>query len=84
MATGAAGSHRDIGVVLGRQPVGKTTLVTTGAVGRCRDVVARFTSGCGAVVATGAVGGCGEAAVVHFRTAPGGGGSVAALTIGGR
>jgi len=81
MAIGATSDRRHIGVELGRGPAGEG-LVTRHAVGRGRDVIARF--GCSAAaadVATGAVGGDGERAVVHLRPAPGAVGFVAALAL---
>ena len=53
MATGAAGNHRHIGMVPGRQPAAVSTLVAGGAAGCGRDVVGGLAGGCYAVVACG-------------------------------
>ena len=79
MAVGTACDDRHIRVELGRGPAGEG-LVTRHAVGRGRDVIARF--GCSAAaagVATGTVGRRRKRAVIDLGAAPCRGALVAVL-----
>jgi hypothetical protein len=69
-------------VELGRQPVGVTRRVASGAIGRCANVILRFTRSRLAVVASAAIGGGCERAVVNLGARPGGGRLMAGLTDG--
>ena len=82
MTTRAIAGHRHIDVKLGRQPVRIRRLVTSCAVGVCRNMFCGHSCGIRTVVATGAIGSRGECAVVDLGAHPSCGGLVATLTIG--